>query len=123
MKCVAVLAAAALLTGCGHPDGTAKLHDYTGISLCPGARVNDLTTPEEGNTYPSFSIHLELRSNAACDGDFRRALARTSPQECSAAALRRHGCTIRDLARQPGRHATMLVVPGARGEYDVRIYG
>ena len=109
------LVAAMALASCGHPDGTAQLQHYTGIALCPAARVRDLTTLEERNTYPGFSYHANLALNAACDTSFRQALARMSPQECPASTLRRHGCTIRDLAHQPGRHATMLVVPGEAG--------
>ena len=123
MRRAAALALPTLLAACGHPDGTAQLQNYTGIALCPSAKVSDLTTTEERATYPGFSYHVALTLDPACDTGFRQALARVSPQECPTRTLRRHGCTIRDLARQPGRHATMLVVPGSGGEYDVRIYG
>lgn len=98
------------------------MREYTGIDLCPSARVIDLTTAAERDTVPGFSFHVGLSLDRACDASFRRQLAAISPPDCAATALRRHGCTILDVARHAGPHATIIVVPADRGHYDMRFY-
>lgn len=111
------------LSGCGHGDGRAELKDRLGVELCRTARVTDLTTDAERNSYPGYSYHVSLQLDTACDSAFRQQLAELAPPECPVRTLRRHGCTIHDVARAAGRHATVLVVPGRSGAYDVRFFG
>lgn len=104
------------------PVAVDDFRHYTGIALCPAARIRDLTTPDERDTTPGFSFHVRLQLNQECAASFERQLARLSPPACSSNLLRPNGCMVDDAYAASGMHASIATVPITTGIYDVRFW-
>lgn len=103
------------------PVSRSTITQYTGLELCADVDVRDLTTPQERDTVPGFSFHVELGMTPQCRQAFERQLAEMG---CSATLTPAHGCHVEDASGH-GRtrhHASIMVRPLSNGRYDLRVY-
>jgi hypothetical protein len=117
------VAFALLLASCSAPPVRASdITHYTGLTLCPGARVTDLTTPEERDTTPGFSFHVVLTLDRACEAQLIQQLAELSARDCSPAWTRKNGCVVLDasVGGRTRKHTSVGVTPLGSGRYDLR---
>jgi len=76
------------IAGCAPKATTAAdVTRYTSLRLCDGGQVRDLTTPEERDTTPRFSFHVEVVLPPACKEDFEKQLATLADGQCAHDAL------------------------------------
>lgn len=111
-----------LVGGCAQaePVNASFVSEYTGLRLCPGAVVRDLTTTEQRETTPGFSFQVELAMNASCSAEFERQLrAMGCPTPLSTG-----GCYVQDTSKYgvTARHTSLLIGPLSEGRYDLRFY-
>ena len=108
--------------GCAQaePVDPAFLREYTGLRLCQGAVIRDLTTPAERDTTPGFSLHVQVTMNGTCISDFERQL---SAMDCPT-PLSSSGCGVQDTSRYgvTRRHTSLTIHPMSEGRYDLRFY-
>lgn len=108
--------------GCAQvePINPSFIREYTGLQLCPGAVVRDLTTTEERNTTPGFVFHAELAMNASCTPEFERQLEAMGCQTPLSTA----GCGVQDTSKYgvTRRHTSLSIHPSSEGRYDLRFY-
>lgn len=111
-----------LVGGCAQaePVNASFVREYTGLRLCPGAVVRDLTTTEERDTTPGFSFHVELAMSASCSSEFEQQLgAMGCPTPLSTG-----GCYVQDTSKYgvSERHTSLGIHPSSQGRYDLRFY-
>ena len=101
-----------------------EVHRYTGLKLCPGTRVSDLTTAQERAEAAGYAFHLVLALPPSCQAAFEAQLSRLAGQDCRSMPNRTHTCVIPDaaLAGATVLHATLEVTPIGGALYDVRFY-
>lgn len=56
---------------------------YTGIRLCDGAQVRDLTSRQERDVTPGYSFHVEVLLPPTCEGAFEEQLAAFPVGSCA----------------------------------------
>jgi len=116
--CLAALSACSSAT----PVTKSGIERYTGIKLCPGATVHDLTTVEERDTTPGFSYHVTLDVPLSCAASFERQLAALSHNECTPERLRRTGCFMQDVYPAVEKRSSMMIGPLRANRFDLRFY-
>jgi hypothetical protein len=129
-RAAAMLAAVLLAAGCAAPLATIRLatapevHRYTGLKLCPGTLVSDLTSPREREAATGYWFHLVLALPPSCQAEFEAQLSRLAGQDCRSTPNRTHTCVIPDAAAAGATvlHATLEVTPFGGALYDVRFY-
>jgi len=126
MKCrhAGAVAVALALGACASsgPASSDDVEHYTGISLCPSTRVEDLTTEQERDTAPGFSYHVQLTMDRLCARDFELQLSRISQGACTPDLLRSSGCSVQDASGVTGKHVSISALVIGAGRYDVRFY-
>jgi hypothetical protein len=95
---------------------------YTAIALCPTAGIEDLTTREERNTTPGFSVHAKLKLDNACAVSFARQLASAAPTECNSKRLHSGGCYALGNETKTAMHTTIIARATGGGVYDLRLF-
>lgn len=96
---------------------------YTGVRLCDGAQVRDLTTPQERDTTPGYSFHVELLLPPTCEGAFEGQLAAFPASSCAHMAPA-SPCSVDDasLGGATKKPTTIIATPLGGGRYDLRFY-
>jgi hypothetical protein len=123
LRFLPLAATVVILAGCGADPGSVDgVHHYTGLALCDGTKVNDLTTPEERETVPGFSYHVAFRLDAACQASFRRQLAELPGNNCPANGDLSRGCSVQDAYPKANKHTTITVTSLGSGQYDMRFF-
>lgn len=117
-----VMCGTLLAGGCARaePVNASSVREYTGLRLCPGAVVRDLTATEQRDTTPGFSFHVELAMNASCTSEFERQLrAMGCPTPLSTG-----GCYVQDASKYgvTERHTSISIHPSSAGRYNLRFY-
>ena len=92
---------------------------YRSLRLCNGAVVRDLTTPEERDTTPGFSFHVDLALPPACKADFEKQLATLAGADCIAA-----DCFVEDTSVHGAtkKHTTIMTRALGGTRYDLRFF-
>ena len=124
--CDAPLLTLFLLCACSSaekPVTHADIASYTGIRLCPGTKVKNLTSREESETVPGFSVHVVLSMPGDCRADFENKLSDLSDGGCAPSGGR-FSCAILDASKRGATKVHTSIVVGATrtGEYDLRFY-
>jgi hypothetical protein len=119
---VTVMCGMVLVGGCAQaePINPSFVREYTGLQLCQGATVRDLTTAEERDTTPGFTFHVELAMSPSCTPDFEQQLGTMG---CPT-PLSRAGCGVQDTSKYgvTERHTSLSIHPTSEGRYDLRFY-
>lgn len=123
-RCIALTIICGVIAsgGCARAESidASFVREYTGLQLCPGAVVRDLTTVEERDTTPGFSFHVELVMDASCIAEFEQQLGVMGcPTPLSAV-----GCYVQDASKHglTERHTSLMIGPSSEGQFDLRFY-
>lgn len=120
----ALLALPLILNGCApRPMDVSELRHYTGLKLCDGARVHDLSTRQERDTTPGFSFHVTLAMPQMCRSSFEGQVRRLAGGNC-ASLSDRFACFVMDASASGTTHihTSLAVQQTAGSEYDLRFY-
>jgi len=118
-----LIASCATISACSADPVTAvDIRHYTGLSLCEGAPVKDLTTRQERDTVPGFSYHVAFRLNASCEASFREQLAALPTSGCHATGDLSRGCAVEDAYPKADKHTAIMVTSLGSGQYEMRFY-
>lgn len=112
------------IAGCApKPTTAADVTRYTSLRLCDGGAVRDLTTPEERDTAPGFSFHVDVVLPLACKEDFERQLATLAGSQCAHLA-QGIGCFVEDASVRGAtkKHTSVMARPLGGAHYDLRFY-
>jgi hypothetical protein len=100
----------------------AEIRHYTGLSLCQGADVRDLTTREEKETTPGYSYHVALTLDAGCEASFRKQLAELPGNNCNATGDLSRGCAVEDAYPKAQKHTSITLRSLRPGQYDMSFW-
>lgn len=120
----AIFAVLMTATGCApKPTTAADVKQYTSLRLCNGAKVRDLTTPEERDTTPGFSFHVDLVLPPACKADFESQLATLGGGQCVHSA-EGADCLVQDASVHGAtkKHTSIMAKALGGARYDLRFY-
>lgn len=116
---------AAAMSACSSAEAltVADIRYYTGLTLCEGVAVHDLTLRQERNVAtPGFSFHVVLQLDAACEASFRKQLAALPTSNCRASGGLSRGCFVEDAYPKAIKHTSIAVTTLGSGRYDMRFY-